>query len=415
LIPKSEVLTVAGETQLLATTVEKDYVLGWVLFGISAHAEMQKWLFKGGTCLKKCYFETYRFSEDLDFTIPSAVPYEPVAIKAALGELTTWVRDRSGIEFPAEGIELEELENKRGKRTYQAKLTFGGPLQLAKQQQQRVKLDLTQDEIVIEPGVPRAVDHAYSDAPTPRPQVLCYTLDEILAEKTRALYERSGRSRDVYDVVNIDRNFRSEVSETKVRELVRRKFEFKGIALPGLEALMARIDAAVLEVDWKNALGHQLPMLPPAADFLVALREAASWLVTTIVPPAPPPPVPGPAAEHVLPVLRFPRSPTLGAVGLGRTVPAGAAGAPPVYSSRMDRIRYAARNRLLARVRYHGVARLVEPYSLRMPKTGNLLLYVFETQRGTGAGGGIKAFKVAEIGDVEVTSQAFNPRFLVEL
>lgn len=26
-------------------------------------------MFKGGTCLKKCYFETYRFSEDLDFTL----------------------------------------------------------------------------------------------------------------------------------------------------------------------------------------------------------------------------------------------------------------------------------------------------------------------------------------------------------
>jgi predicted nucleotidyltransferase component of viral defense system len=27
------------------------------------------WVFKGGTCLKKCYFETYCFSEDLDFTL----------------------------------------------------------------------------------------------------------------------------------------------------------------------------------------------------------------------------------------------------------------------------------------------------------------------------------------------------------
>ena len=414
MIPKAEVLAVAGDSQLLPTTVEKDYVLGWVLFGIPTHPELRKWLFKGGTCLKKCYFETYRFSEDLDFTIPGEAAYEPLALKAALGELTTWVRDRSGIDFPAEGIELEELENKRGRRTYQAKLTFAGPLQLPKQQQQRVKLDLTQDELVIEPAAPRSVHHPYSDAPAAQPQVLCYTLDEILAEKTRALYERSGRSRDVYDVVNIDRNFRGEVSESRVRDLVRRKFEFKGIALPNLEALMARIDPGVLEVDWKNALGHQLPVLPPAADFLVGLRQAASWMVTTVVPAAPPSPVPGSVGEQVVPILRFARSPILGTVGVGRSIPAGAAGAP-VFSSRMDRIRYAARNRLLARVRYHGVARLVEPYSLRMPKTGNLLLYVFETQRGSGMGGGIKAFKVAEIGDVEVTTQAFQPRYLVEL
>ena len=29
-------------------------------------------VFKGGTCIKKCYFETYRFSEDLDFTLQDA-------------------------------------------------------------------------------------------------------------------------------------------------------------------------------------------------------------------------------------------------------------------------------------------------------------------------------------------------------
>ncbi|CAN5145726.1 hypothetical protein BH20BAC1_BH20BAC1_03460 [soil metagenome] len=26
-------------------------------------------VFKGGTCLRKCYFPDYRFSEDLDFTL----------------------------------------------------------------------------------------------------------------------------------------------------------------------------------------------------------------------------------------------------------------------------------------------------------------------------------------------------------
>lgn len=29
----------------------------------------KSWIFKGGTCLKKCFFETYRFFEDLDFTL----------------------------------------------------------------------------------------------------------------------------------------------------------------------------------------------------------------------------------------------------------------------------------------------------------------------------------------------------------
>ena len=50
--------------------VEKDYVLGWFLWAIGADPMLStSWVFKGGTCLKKCYFETYSFSEDLDFTV----------------------------------------------------------------------------------------------------------------------------------------------------------------------------------------------------------------------------------------------------------------------------------------------------------------------------------------------------------
>jgi predicted nucleotidyltransferase component of viral defense system len=50
--------------------IEKDYILSWILFGISKHEYLSKTIvFKGGTVLKKVYFEDYRFSEDLDFTL----------------------------------------------------------------------------------------------------------------------------------------------------------------------------------------------------------------------------------------------------------------------------------------------------------------------------------------------------------
>ena len=147
-------------------------------------------------------------------------------------------------------------------------------------------------------------------------------------------------------------------------------------------------------------------------EFQAALGEALAWLLAPerVAPPLPA--IPAGAGESVVPAVAFGRQ----ALGLGRR-PGLAAGAAPagVYGSIMDRVRYAARNRLLARITYDGALRLVEPYSLRMPKTGNLLLYVYEVQRGFGAGGGIKAFKVAELGGAEVTSQPFQPRRAIEL
>ena len=70
MIDRLEILEFSREVGLAPEIVERDYVLGWILGAIFSHeALLAEWLFKGGTCLKKCYFETYRFSEDLDFTL----------------------------------------------------------------------------------------------------------------------------------------------------------------------------------------------------------------------------------------------------------------------------------------------------------------------------------------------------------
>jgi len=87
-IPQSEILALRSEIGLRDNVIEKDYALGWLLAGIGQHPSLQKtWVFKGGTCLRKCYFETYRFSEDLDFTIRPGGPEEPGDLVAIFQEI----------------------------------------------------------------------------------------------------------------------------------------------------------------------------------------------------------------------------------------------------------------------------------------------------------------------------------------
>ncbi len=117
MIPKAIILAVAKEESLRDTTIEKDYVLGWMLHGIAQHPRLSRWVFKGGTCLKKCFFETYRFSEDLDFTVQAADPVDASTIEVALREVCTWVTDESGIEFPGGRVDVEEYTNKQGTTT----------------------------------------------------------------------------------------------------------------------------------------------------------------------------------------------------------------------------------------------------------------------------------------------------------
>ena len=113
MISKEEIQTIAAEKRLGIDIIEKDYVLGWVLAGIHHHIDTQNsWIFKGGTCLKKCYFETYRFSEDLDFTYRGEVGELSEGIyKNAFAEIAQWIYDQSGIELPHQGIEKEVRES----------------------------------------------------------------------------------------------------------------------------------------------------------------------------------------------------------------------------------------------------------------------------------------------------------------
>ena len=63
MIHAKEVNAVATQNKLKDSQIEKDYVLSWLLLGISKNPVLSANLaFKGGTVLKKVYFPDYRFS-----------------------------------------------------------------------------------------------------------------------------------------------------------------------------------------------------------------------------------------------------------------------------------------------------------------------------------------------------------------
>ncbi len=80
--------------------IEKDYIIGWALWGIGSDPSLStSWVFKGCTCLKKCYVETYRFSEDLDFTALPGGPAEASQVIPLLKGVFERVYEESGIDF----------------------------------------------------------------------------------------------------------------------------------------------------------------------------------------------------------------------------------------------------------------------------------------------------------------------------
>ena len=115
MIDQRELEQLRSEWSLESSVIEKDYVLGWLLAGIAQHEALSRtWIFKGGTCLRKCYYETYRFSEDLDFTVTRGGPEDPTALIQIFNSIVEWVRENSGLELVIDESSFRVHQNRRG-------------------------------------------------------------------------------------------------------------------------------------------------------------------------------------------------------------------------------------------------------------------------------------------------------------
>ena len=155
MIGRAEVLSAADATGLLPRVVEKDHLLGWLLWGISGHPELAGWIFKGGTCLKKCYFETYRFSEDLDFTLGEEAQLDEAFLRRCFGEVAGRLYEEAGVDLPAGRMRFEVHPNPRGNPSCESRLYYRSLFHRAGQESNlpMVRLDLTADEVVVLPPV----------------------------------------------------------------------------------------------------------------------------------------------------------------------------------------------------------------------------------------------------------------------
>ena len=384
MIGRAAIVERVSEWGLREDVVEKDYVLGWMLWGIGTDPTLSNaWVFKGGTCLKKCYVETYRFSEDLDFTVLPGGPADEASVVAALGRALARVQEASGIDFT---VRQPVARSRPGAASLEGRVYFRGPR--GAPSPATIKLDLSTAEIVARPPVLRSISHPYPDGLPGRAVVRSYSFEEVFAEKLRAMGER-GRPRDLYDIVNLywRPDFRQHAQ--LIRSTLAEKCRTKGVAVPTMAVLSAAQTRAELESEWANMLGHQLPALPPFEQFWDALPALFDWLEGRAEPELP--------ASLALEADEEPEwipPPTVWTWGAGIS---------------LETVRFAAANRLCVELGYQRRVRVIEPYSLRRSRAGYLLLHALRADSREH-----RSYRVDRIESVRVTTRPFRPVYAIE-
>ncbi len=110
-----------GGRRIPETVLERDYCLSWFLIGLSHSPLKDIFVFKGGTCIKKCYIPDYRFSEDLDFTLTEEFTFEDIRKDLYIAFRHTHLS--SGVKLHFTRYDLHAHEN-----TYTFFLGYEGPL-----------------------------------------------------------------------------------------------------------------------------------------------------------------------------------------------------------------------------------------------------------------------------------------------
>ncbi len=259
MIKPAEINAAAGKTGVRDTQIEKDYVIAWILFGISKNELLKKELaFKGGTVLKKAYFPDYRFSEDLDFTFVET-DFDTSKFKAEFQKILEWVYNESRIK-----LEIKE-DTTHVTGNYNFYITYTGPLGGIGANKD-IKVDIASDELICNKLELRKIIHSYSDLPDFG--MLCYSITEIISEKMRSLMQRTA-PRDIYDLWFQFENEGLDIQDYVYCFIDKAKIKGKDPTKFVAEVLKKE---KIFQTHWNTHLANQMSEVP---EFSVVWRQLA--------------------------------------------------------------------------------------------------------------------------------------------
>lgn len=262
MIKPGEIQNKAREFGVRDQQIEKDYILSWILQGISQHEDLSKSIaFKGGTVLKKVYFEDYRFSEDLDFTLLNN-DISNKQIFEWFDEVFEYIKEEANIPLEI----IDNNEHKDGGINFY--ISYVGPLG-GLGANKKVKVDISRSETLVFDPVLNDVFIAYTDQE--EHQLLCYSLEEVLVEKLRSVMQRM-QARDFYDIwylleehgIDVEFYINEFKTKCKTKDVNPNDFHKK------LELRLPQYKGR-----WKKSMTDQIHDLP---DFETVLREVIRHL-----------------------------------------------------------------------------------------------------------------------------------------
>lgn len=258
MISPAEVQRISAGLGVSPDIVEHDYALGCFLHFLGEVQEIKRsWVFKGGTCLAKCHFSHYRFSEDLDFTLMESIL--PNDIGKLLDRAKAMTQAEAGIRMDIRPTAVEVIEDDYGKESFEAKVYYEGVWR-PRGSPRAIRVHANRDENLLFPIQTHGVNHSYSDAAQlPQTTVQTYALEEVAAEKLRALsgQRKYAVARDLYDLWSLNR---SNLNMAPALAVFPKKCKVKGLVPSSVDLKRLVAERGEYHANWENNLEYLVPL-----------------------------------------------------------------------------------------------------------------------------------------------------------
>ncbi len=269
----------ASETKTALWIIEKDYALSYLLSAVFRVPLLDDLLvLKGGTALKKAYFQDYRFSEDLDFSTQSERSDLEIrdSIEKAVNIMRQDLQERGPFVIYSEPLTLREPHP--GKQiAYTIRVQF--PYQ--REPVCRLKVEITVDEPILLAAETRPILHEYEEAFEANIKV--YQLEEIVTEKYRALLQSLARlqkkgwganrvCRDYYDLWWILKSV--ILSNHNIPALLEDKGVIRNVKCESPDMFFDKLLLNVAESEWEKLL---IPFVPHPVALKTVFSELQSF------------------------------------------------------------------------------------------------------------------------------------------
>jgi len=268
-----------SELKVPWNTLEQDFVLSWVLAGISQIEELKDSLvFKGGTALKKIYFGNYRFSEDLDFTMTKEIPEKNLS--RYIEEACLYATGRVSEFVPNPFFKCERYKEKLPHAHGQIAFTIRARLPWHREPHVSVMIEITKDErVMTQPRLLPLIYDYEGDFPY---KVWTYSLEEIVCEKLRAILQNvkklhevgwtRSRARDYYDLWRILSSHLRELNRQEILSVLPYKCTDKNVSWNTPDDFFNEAYLKGIQSSWDKWLGPLVSNLPQSRQVLEELR-----------------------------------------------------------------------------------------------------------------------------------------------